>query len=44
MVYHYCYYSTVTMILIMLNTCVTGYDVLAHCTPPSPHSFGGQDL
>jgi len=37
MVYHFCYYSTVTMMLIMLNTWVTGYDALAHCPPPPTH-------
>jgi len=41
MVYHYCYYSTVTMMLIMLNTRVTGYNALAHCPPPSPLPIWG---
>jgi hypothetical protein len=35
MVCHYCYYNTITMMLIMLNTWVTGYDALAHCPPTS---------
>jgi len=44
MVYHYCYDSTVTMMLIMFNTWVTGYDALAHCPPPLPPTHLGDRI